>query len=143
MGRHLGVGLRSKGVAFADQPRPQIGVILDDAVVNECKRTAAILMRVRILIGRSPVSGPPGVPEPGAALGQRILVEHDFKVRQRAGLAPYVHQPAVQNCDACRVVAAVFESPQTGEDDVTSRLWSDVGHDAAHGLTQPLAHNPG
>ena len=81
----LGVGLRTEGVAEFGETGAQRLVILDDAVVHDGNAVARH-MRMSILRGRNPVSGPPGmrdadVPRDG---GRLESLREDIDLADRA-----------------------------------------------------------
>ena len=72
VGHHLGVGGRGHRVPGGLQLGPQLGVVLDDPVVDEGQPAGAVDVRVGVLLGRAAVGGPPGVPDGGAVARGRV-----------------------------------------------------------------------
>ena len=60
------------------------------------------------------------------------LGDDGFEVGQLAGAAPDVEAVAVDDGDARRVVAAIFEAAQSLDEDWDDRLVADVSDDSAH-----------
>ena len=58
VGKHLGIGLGSEGVALLQQRVTKLGIILNDAVVDYRDVSATIGMRMGIGIVGSPVRSP-------------------------------------------------------------------------------------
>ena len=65
MGHDLGVGGRGEGVPGGDELRPQLGVVLDDPVVDEGDAAGAVDMGMGVLGGGAAVGGPAGVADGG------------------------------------------------------------------------------
>ena len=58
VGDYLGVGLGDERVTTSLQIRPQLAVVLDDAVVNDGDAPAAVPVRMGVAVGRRPVRRP-------------------------------------------------------------------------------------
>ena len=67
---HLGVGLGREGAAAACERRPQLEVVLDDAVVDDDDLAGA--MRMRVLLGGTAVRRPAGVADADGAADRRL-----------------------------------------------------------------------
>ncbi len=132
---HLGVGVAGELHAGRLQLTAQAREVLDDAVVDDGDLARRITVRVGVAVGGTAVGGPAGVTEAGGA-GQcrRVGVrERALQVGQSAGPPSYRQLAGrVQQCNARRVVAAVFHPAQGVDDDVTGRLMPDVADDSAH-----------
>ena len=72
VGHHLGVGGRGQRVPGGLELGPQLGVVLDDAVVDEGQAPGAVGVRVGVLGGGAPVGGPAGVPDGGGVARRRV-----------------------------------------------------------------------
>ncbi len=79
----LGIGLGLVGVAFFAQLLLQREVVLDDAVVDDHDGSAAVAMRVRVLLARAPVRCPAGVADAVGAVDV-VVADHLFQVAQLA-----------------------------------------------------------
>ena len=88
-------------------------------------------MRMRVLFGRAAVRGPARVAEAVEA-GERLRLDGVFEIDQLAGAAPDFDRAVLDDGDAGRVVAAIFEPPQPLEEDGHDGLRSDVTDDSAH-----------
>src|SRR5699024_11933772 len=86
VGDHLGVGLGAEGHAGVGQLGPQGVEVLDDAVVDHREAAVVGQVRVGVQVGGCPVGGPPGVPDRGGAVGQRVLGQLVDQVGELAGL---------------------------------------------------------
>ena len=92
--RHdLRVGLGDEHMALSLQLLLQIEIIFDDAVVHDHDPAGAVAVRMRILLGGTPVCRPARVADAVVAgvAGDRIEADDPFEVRQLAGAAPEVH----------------------------------------------------
>ena len=69
---HLGVGGRGQRVPGRLELGPQLGVVLDDAVVDDGQAARAVDVRVGVLRGGAPVGGPAGVPDGGVMARRRV-----------------------------------------------------------------------
>ena len=56
--QHLGIGLRGESMALGHQAVLDLGVVLDDPVVDERELAAAVGVRVRVLVVGPAVGGP-------------------------------------------------------------------------------------
>ena len=129
--QHLGVRLGPKPVAARHQVVLQREKVLDDPVVNHHDTAAAVDVRVRVLVGRVSVRGPPGVPDPDVAVDRMPLHE----LREAGELArrlAHLDAAAVHDGDACGIVAAVLQPAQAVQQDRHSRPLTNIAHDAAH-----------
>src|SRR5438874_8728835 len=87
----------------------QLGVVLDDAVVDDRQAAMAIQMWMRIGLGDPAMGGPAGMPKRNRATGQRG--------RSLTYLADVLldQQSVMSTRDAPRIVAAVLELLQPRE----------------------------
>ena len=131
----LGVGVAGELDAGGLQLLAQLGVVLDDPVVDDRDLARRVAVRVGVAVGRPAVGGPAGVAEAGAAreacgvrLGQRC-----FEVGEPTG-TPAHGQPAdaVEQGDAGGVVTAVLHPAQRVDDDSASIPRPDVADDSTH-----------
>ena len=132
MGQDFGVGIGRKiTVAISDQLIFERLIIFDDAVMDERQFSAGVEMRVRILIGGFAVRGPTSVADTVGA-GRR-LVRHELSERRDpAGALPRVYAVAIHNRHARGVVAAIFQTAQTIEQNGRRFRTPDVTDNAAH-----------
>ena len=134
VGEDLGVGLGAELVPRPRQRLLQLEMVFDDPVVDH--RHAAVLVRVRVLVGRLAVRGPAGVADAGGALRHR-LAEALLQIRQLA-LGPHHRQAVVaEDGDAGRIVSAVLQLPQPLDQQACALLLPHVSHDAAHDPGSP------
>ena len=132
----LGVGLGPERVALGPEPLLERPVVLDDAVVDEGDRAAAVGVRVGVVLARPAVGRPAGVPD-AAGAGERMEADLLGQVADLALDPPPPDPVAVEDGDAGRVVAAVLEPPQS-LDEVGHRVpGADAADDAAH-VSSPL-----
>src|SRR5439155_12276545 len=132
------VGLGGELVPGAGQRLLQLEVILDDAVVHH--RDAAVLVRVRVLVGWLAVRGPAGMTDAGHP-ARRLLPEPLLEIRELP-LGPDDGEPFLaQYRHARRVIASVLELAQPVHQQGRALLVAHVSHDAAHALPPPLHPN--
>ncbi len=131
MREDLGVGLGDELMPLLDEALLQLGVVLDDAVVNDGDRPRAIGMRVGVVGVGLAVGGPARMSDAHTA-GGTVVGEDAF---ERGDLAR-----GLLGCDLAvllhgnprRIVPAVLEPFEAGNQDVNAILGSDVTHDATH-----------
>ena len=140
VGDDLGVGLGAEGVALGLQLVPQRCVVLDDPVENDVDSVGAVTVGVSVLLGDPAVGGPARVGDSGR--GRRggdhnpalavVLGNRGAQVREVADRADAVDPPVIDHRDASRVIAAVLELLQPGDQEVTAWASAHVSDDAAH-----------
>ncbi len=131
----LGVGVARELDAVGFQFLAQLGVVLDDPVVDDRDLARRVTVRVGVAVGRPAVGGPAGVAEPGAARKARGVGfgQCGFQVGQPTGPAPD-GQPAgsVEQGDPRGVVSAVLHPAQRVDDDAAGVPRADVADDSTH-----------
>ena len=132
MGQDLGVRAGPEFMAGIEQFLFEPVVILDDAVVDDRNPAGLVEVRMGIDVGRRAVSGPARV-----ANAEIPATGSDFSRRARpSSILPILladeQFATVQDSDAGAVVAAIFQPPQTLEEDGRDRFLTDVSNDAAH-----------
>ena len=140
VGRALGVGVAGELDAVGLELGPQLGEVLDDAVVDHGQPAAGRAVRVGVAVGRPAVGGPPGVADAGgAALDARQRVPSTpprpapLQVDELAGPLAGQQAPSPTTRHAGRVVAAVLQPPQPVQHDAQRRSGARVPHDSTHG----------
>ena len=136
VGEDFGVGLGVEVMAFPFEPGAERAVVFDDAVVDERDVAGLVEMRVGVDLGRRAVGGPAGVGNAsggaleklGRPLGVGAVVELGDFSRCLGDDDPFV----IQNGDARRVVAPVFEAAQAVDEHSGRICFSDVSDDSAH-----------
>ena len=129
---HLGVGVALELHAFLLQLLLQVGVVLDDAVVDDGQIARLRIMGVRIAARRLAVGSPAGVGNAdGAAdvLVGAILAE---VVNLALRLIDIQLALAVDKRHACRVVATILEPAQSFYQDGEGIFLSDISYYSAH-----------
>ena len=142
MGEDLGVGLGNELVALGQQPLLELLVVFDHAVVDERDLARLIEMRVRVLVGRRAVGRPSGVTDAGGALGG-LLREKSRQIVDAASLLAKLEPAVVQDAKARGIVAAVFQTTQTFEDDAGGGFRPNVADDATHRCSHFLKSHHG
>ncbi len=93
----LGVGLAREVDAVGEQALLQGVEVLDDAVVDEGELAVlATAVRVRVLVGRAAVRGPPRVPDAGRRRRERVCLELGHEVGELARLLAGLDVVAVE-----------------------------------------------
>jgi hypothetical protein len=126
----LGVGIA--GELGIPKVRPQLGVVLDDAVVND--DDLALLVRMGVATRRGAVRGPARVADT-AASGNRVVVH---SLGEGGDLALATDEMCLADVgrldgDPGRVVAAVFEFAQALQEEFSRASFARVADDPAHG----------
>src|SRR5262245_19150082 len=129
MGDDLGVGIGAELRARLLQLLAQLAEILDDAVVDDGETLRGV--RVRIMFGRSAVSGPAGVADSDRA-GERLAHESGFEIAQLAFGSPARELAAFESSNAGGIVAAIFEPLERIDQQARDRFAAENAHDSAH-----------
>src|SRR5690242_6516873 len=98
LGRELGALLLEIGTELVE--------IFDDTVMDD--RDTIGRMRMRVVFVGLAVSGPAGVADADMT-GEWIFAQPLFKVFQLAFSASLLEFASFKRCDACRIVAAIFQ----------------------------------
>src|SRR5262245_12409724 len=133
MGEYLAVGLRAEDVPRSLEPRAQLGGVLDDAVVDDGESAGAVRMRMGVHVARLAVRRPARVSDPDAAV--QALREVALELGDLASRLVQLEPAARHDRDPGRIVAAVLEAMQPGEQDGDGVLAPDVADDATHART--------
>ena len=146
---HLGVGLGGEHAARRQQALLERHVVLDDPVDDHVHAVAAVVVRVGVLLAHPPVRRPAGVADAGRRRARTATATAAPRLRdprpaprprvelglQRVEVADGAHRldPVLaDHRDPRRVIAAVLELLQPGEQQLTGRAPADVADDAAH-----------
>ena len=84
-------------MAACEQLGAQLDEVLDDAVVDDSDR--ASFVRVRILLGRTAVSGPSRVPDTYVAVQRRVGQQHPQVLELALGAANFELAAIEYGCD--------------------------------------------
>ena len=135
VGHDLRVRLGAEPVAVALEQLPEVGVILDDAVVDDGDRARAVAMRMGVLVGGFAVGRPAGVGHTQLAL--RGLARQDALERGDLPDAPaHLETAIVDQRDTGGVVAAVLEPLEPVHQEWHGLLLADISDDSAHALSR-------
>ncbi len=116
MREHFGVGLGLENMTGCGERASQLGVVLDDAVVDETQASRCVEVRVSVGICHAAMGGPAGVGDAdGPAWGRGF--EMARQITDPAGLFPDIEMVAIQQGDTRAVIAAVFETFESFEQD--------------------------
>src|SRR4051812_45341971 len=94
------------------QPMLELEVVFDDPVLNDRDLAAGIAVRVGVLLSHRAVGGPARVADPARPTGG-LLAQMRYQVGQLADTAAQLHAFAVVDRDPGRIIAAIFQAPQT------------------------------
>ena len=131
MGEHLGVRLGVKNMALLFKLRPKRKVVFDDAVMDQHQAPALVKMGVGVLVGHAAMGRPTGMAD--AQIPVRGTCRNDFrKVGDPSDGLPHFEASSVKSGDARRIIAAIFETTQTIEQDRNGVCPADITNDAAH-----------
>ena len=123
--KDLGVRLREELDAALLESGAKRGVVLYDAVVDERQAPAVRHVRVRVRSRRKPVRRPARMRYADRVLGAALLGESARKqlveLRDLSGLLVDLYAVLGLERDACGVVAAVLEPPETADERTHSR----------------------
>src|SRR5437667_10490663 len=135
----LRVGLGRQRVTARLEPIAQLAEVLDDAVVDHRDIAGAVLMGMGVQVVRSTMGRPTGVGEPDRGV-RRAIGDRRLEVGELAGLL-LDEQVAglIDEGDASRIVATVFEPLEPLDQDRARFSWSRVADDAAHLSVSPLS----
>ena len=137
---HLGVGVRIETVAIRLQFAAQLRVVLDDAVVDH--RDALVGdMRVRVGGVGYAVGGPARVRDAGGARDRRRGIQR-FELPDLAGRAHARELSVFQHRDAGRVVAAVLQRLEAGDEQGHDIALGDGSDDSTHGMASSGSGGP-
>ena len=135
--QHLGVGLRFEGVALLLEVGLQRDVVLDDAIVDESDAVTVrliVAVRVGVADARLAVGGPAGVGDTHGAGKLLPLAEHLLQHPDPPRRPRHV-DPAVDDGQACGVVAAILQPLEPLQQERLSRLVADIRDDSTHWRT--------
>ena len=130
---HLGVGVRLELDPLRLQLGAQLAEVLDDAVLHDHQLAGEIDVRMGVALARLAVGGPARVADADVALDRRFR-QPRRQVAQLADIAADGDLPILDDGDARRVIAAIFQPPQPVHD--------DLGRVARPDVTDNTTHNP-
>ena len=134
MGDHFCVGVGGELAPLRLQPRAQLAVVLDDAVVDHGDAAGGVRMRVGL--ARLAMRRPARVPDACRA-AHRAAGDEALQLRELA-LGPAQLDRAVgEGREPRRIVAAVLEPPQPVQDVRRRRLAAGDADDSAHACRTP------
>lgn len=128
----LGVRLGLQPVSALGQLGAERGEVLDDAVVHDGHAPRVVEVRVGVGVGGPAVGRPPGVPEPRGTGRQRMPDQLLLQIDELPGLLDGRQAAVREHGDPGRVVAAVLQPLESGDDHIERRLRSHVTHNSAH-----------
>src|SRR5204863_1270327 len=127
----FGVRFARELVPLRDERRLERFEVLDDAVVDHRCHTAAVDVRVRVLLARATVRRPTRVPDP--AVPGSWMRRHDRgEVVELALGTEDLEGPVFLNGYARRVIAPVLETPKASHEKRQRLARPDVADDPTH-----------
>ena len=132
MREHLGVGVGFELVAGGEQLLFERVVIFDDAVVDDGDFAGLIELRMGIFVRRRAVRGPARVADAEVARDRFGFQQAREALADLALFLAHEQVAAAHQSHARAVVAAIFQPPQSFEQDGRGRFFPDVSDDAAH-----------
>ena len=96
----FGVGLRLEDVSLCQKLALEIEEVLDHPVVDDDEPALAVPVRMGVLLGRTPVRRPAGVPD-SEAPRHGLARENRLEVLQLAGAASDLEGPVAHHGDSC------------------------------------------
>src|ERR1700735_1634263 len=110
----------------------QLEIVLDDSVMYDDNFARAVAMRMRILFGWAPVSGPACVADSVETL-ERSRANGFFEVAKLSRRAANLQFAVlIHHGDARGIVAAIFKPLQPVENEGNDAFLPDVTHNSAH-----------
>ena len=131
MGEHLAVGLRKENVALLGEAVFVFEIVLDDAVVYQRQFAGCVEMRVRVGIGWFSVGGPAGMADAGGAVDGPAVDEVREVVDAPRAFA-HLDVIAVEEAESGRIIAPVFQAPESLEQEFGGLAVARVCEDATH-----------
>ena len=133
---NLGIGTAAENVAERLQMRLERRVVLDDPVVNDDDLAIAADMRVRVDVGGLTMRRPARVSDAQRS-DDRMPFQQPSQFLHSAGFLANRNLAAVDHGDPRAVVAAIFEPPQTFQQNLGSGTKADITNDTAHAERAP------
>ena len=131
MRNHLGVGVRPELETFGLQLGAQLPEVLNNAVLYHDKLARHIGMGMRVAFTGLAVGGPAGVTDADIACHRRFS-EPGCQIVQLTDIAPDGDATIFDHRDAGRIVTAIFQLPQPGQNYLRSVTRTDVTNDTTH-----------
>ena len=129
------IRLARENMALPDQLLAQLAEILDDAIVDDGHLVGRV--RMRVVLGRPPVSRPARVAETDMAL-ERMGGELFLEIAQLSAGAHAREPAALERRNPGGIVAAILKTAQRFQDVARHRLATQNSDDAAHNALQSL-----
>src|SRR5215472_14104905 len=129
----LGIGFGGKLHAPVFKFAPQLGEILDDAIVHDGNFFGGV--RMGIVLAGTAMGRPAGVADPDPA-GERLAGKPVLEILELALGAPSRELAVFQRRNTRRIVAAIFEALERIDQMRRRRLTADDSDNAAHARYQ-------
>ena len=132
LGDDLGVRLGAESVALVQQLLLELDVVFNDAVVDNGDFAALADVGVGVDIVRLAVGGPAGVADADRARQIRALVRQVAEHLQPPARLLHAERTRAADGDARRVIAAVFQTPQTVQQNGSRLLLAHISNNSTH-----------
>src|SRR5687767_7614146 len=132
----FGIGFGDEFVAELLQLLLQVEVVFDDAVVHHHDLASAVLVRMSVLFGRTPMRGPSRVADAVNPF-ERLRVDGVLEVDELARAPSPLNLSVANDGNTCRVVAAVFKPPEPVDEDRHHFFRAEIADDSAHNVRLP------
>src|ERR1700758_3968603 len=129
----FGIGLGRELDTLVLKFAPQLGEILDDAVVHDRDFFGGV--RMGIVLGRTAMGRPAGMADADRA-GERLALQPGLEILELALGAPPRECAVFQRRNARGIVAAIFEALERIDQMRRRRLTADDSDDSAHSSYQ-------
>ena len=106
-------------------------VIFDDAVVHNDYFPGAVAMRVGVFFSRASMGRPSGVADPILTVDW-IRRDDLFETVEFSGAAPNLNIAVFNESNPRRIVATIFQSFETVDQNWNNRLGPEIANNAAH-----------
>src|SRR5262249_49562334 len=131
VGDHFSVGLRPEAMTLRRQRFPQFTVVLDNAVVNDGKRFAAIEMRMRIDVRGSSMGRPTGVASCDSTR-RAIAGDQPLERLESAGGLFHFQRLGADCCQTGRVISSIFKPAESVDHEGRGVAVADVPDYSTH-----------
>ena len=130
--QHLRIGIADEVYPFGLQLLLDVGIVLDDAVVDDSQVLRLRVVRVRILRRGFAMCSPAGMGNTNGTAHILVATKLTQIIDLPFRLVDVQVAPAVNQCHTSRVVPTVFQSAQTFNQDGKSIFRSDVSYYSTH-----------
>ena len=106
-------------------------IIFNNAVVHDDDFSGAVTMRVGVFFSRASMRRPSGVADPILTVDW-VRRDDLFETIEFSGAAPNLNVAVFNESNPGRIVAAIFQSFETVDQNLNNRLGPEIANNAAH-----------